>query len=38
MKRADELEREIAALRERLSRLIEANLLINESMDFETVL
>ena len=38
MKRADELEREIAALRERLSRLIEANLLINESLDFETVL
>ena len=38
MKRTDELEREIAALRERLSRLIEANLLINESLDFETVL
>ena len=38
MKRTDELERENAALRERLSRLIEANLLINESLDFETVL
>ncbi len=38
MKRADELARENAMLRERLSRLNEANLLINESMDFETVL
>ena len=36
--RANELARENAMLRERLSRLNEANLLINESMDFETVL
>ena len=38
MKRVDELARENAMLRERLSRLNEANLLINESMDFDTVL
>ena len=38
MERADELEHENAALRERLSRLNEANLLINESLDFDTVL
>ena len=38
MQNADERDREIAALRERLSRLSEANLRINESLDFETVL
>ena len=38
MKIAEELEREIAALRDRLSRLNEASLRINESLDFETVL
>ena len=38
MKSTDELEREIAALRDRLSRLSEASLRINESLDFETVL
>ncbi len=38
MDRADELERENEALRERLSRLSEASLRINESLDFETVL
>ena len=38
MKRVDELEREIAALRQRLSRLNEASLLINENLDFDTVL
>ena len=38
MKSAEELEREVAALRERLSRLSEASLRINESLDFETVL
>ena len=38
MKRVDELARENAMLRERLSRLNEANLLLNESMDFDTVL
>ena len=37
MKSTDELEREIAALRDRLSRLSEASLRINESLDFETV-
>ena len=37
-KSAEELEREIAALRERLSMLSEASLRINESLDFETVL
>ena len=38
MKQADELARENAMLRERLSRLGEANLLINESFEFDTVL
>ena len=38
MKNADELARENEALRERLSRLSEASLRINESLDFETVL
>ncbi len=38
MKKADELEREIEALRERLIKLSEASLRINESLDFETVL
>ena len=33
-----ELERENEALRDRLSRLSQANLRINESLDFETVL
>ena len=38
MKNADELARENEALRERLSRLSEASLRINESLDFEAVL
>ena len=38
MKDAGELERENAALRDRLSRLSQASLRINESLDFETVL
>ena len=38
MSDAGELERENAALRDRLSRLSEASLRINESLDFETVL
>ena len=38
MQNADERDREIAALRERLSRLSEASLRINESLDFEAVL
>ena len=38
MRNADELERENGALRERLSRLSQASLRINESLDFETVL
>ena len=38
MKRPDELTREIEALRNRLSRLIQASLHINESLDFDTVL
>ena len=38
MKRADELMREIEALRERLSRLSEAGLRINEDLDLDTVL
>ena len=38
MTRADELMRETAELRERLSRLSEASLRINESLDFDTVL
>ena len=38
MKPPDELVQQIGALRERLSRLSEASLRINESLDFETVL
>ena len=38
MDREDDLLRQIEALRERLSRLSEANLRINESLDFDTVL
>ena len=38
MRDLDERDREIRALRERLSRLNEANLRINESLDFDTVL
>ena len=38
MKPTDELVQQIGALRERLSRLSEASLRINESLDFETVL
>ena len=38
MKNSDELARENEALRDRLSRLSEASLRINESLDFETVL
>ena len=38
MRNAGELERENEALRDRLSRLSQANLRINESLDFETVL
>ena len=38
MKRPDERDREIEALRERLSRLSGASLRINESLDFDTVL
>ena len=38
MDRADELAQENEALRERLSRLSEASLSINESLDFDTVL
>ena len=38
MKRPDELTREIEALRNRLSRLSQASLHINESLDFDTVL
>ena len=38
MDQSDELTREIRALRERLSRLSEASLRINESLDFDTVL
>ena len=38
MNREDDLLREIEALRERLSRLSEASLRINESLDFDTVL
>ena len=38
MNNAGDLERENDALRERLSRLSEASLRINESLDFETVL
>ena len=38
MKKADERDQQIEALRDRLSRLSEASLHINESLDFETVL
>ncbi len=38
MNRVDELLREIQVLRERLSRLSEASLRINESLDFNVVL
>ena len=38
MRSSKELERENAALRERLSRLSEASLRLNESLDLETVL
>ena len=38
MTNADELERELEAIRDRLSRLSEASLRINESLDFDTVL
>ncbi len=38
MTKNDELVREIEALRDRLSRLSEANLRINESLDFDNVL
>ena len=38
MGRVGDLEREVAELRARLSRLSEASLRINESLDFETVL
>ena len=38
MAQADEPQREIAELRDRLSRLSQASLRINESLDFDTVL
>ena len=38
MRNTDELQRENDALRERLSRLSEASLRINETLDFDTVL
>ena len=38
MKEADEHEREMEALRERLTRLSEASLRVNESLDPDTVL
>ena len=38
MEQTDEPQREIAELRERLARLSEASLRINESLDFDTVL
>ena len=38
MRNAEALEGEIAALRDRLSRLSEASLRINESLDLDTVL
>ena len=38
MEQADEPQREIAELRDRLSRLSQASLRINESLDFDTVL
>ena len=38
MKPAEELEREIKVLRERLARFVEVSLRINDSLDFNTVL
>ena len=38
MVRSDERDRELEALRERLTRLSEASLRINESLDFDQVL
>ena len=38
LRKADELQREVAALRGHLSRLSEATLRINESLDPDTVL
>ncbi len=38
MNQSDERDREIEALRDRLSRLSEASLRINESLDLDTVL
>ncbi len=38
MRRAEAWEQEVKTLRERLSRLSEASLRINETLDFETVL
>ena len=38
MKQPDERDREISELRERLARLSEAGLRVNESLDFDTVL
>ena len=38
MAQADDQAREIAELRDRLSRLSQASLRINESLDFDTVL
>ena len=38
MEQADDPQREIAELRDRLSRLSQASLRINESLDFDTVL
>ena len=38
MERADERDREIQSLRDRLSRMSEASLRINESLDWDTVL
>ena len=38
MNRISDLEREVAALRDRLTRLSEANLRINETLDLEVVL
>ena len=38
MNREDDLLRELEALRERLSRLSQASLRINESLDYDSVL
>ena len=38
MEQADDQAREMAELRDRLSRLSQASLRINESLDFDTVL